>query len=110
MTDEEEQRYSQNLLVKLSTLHSDVVIPTQLVGHIHSTHEAVVEINILRARNVSHTSILGTTLDGGRCRGRGICRHDINQLRVSPYGYNQVIPLPNTALTPFKVTCEKYER
>ena len=87
-----------------------MVIPTQLVGHIHFTHEAVVEINILRARKVSHTSILGMTLDGGRCRGRGICRHDINQLCVVPYGYNQVIPLPNTALTPFKVTCEKYER
>ena len=72
MSDEEQQTQFHNLLVELSTLHSDMVVPTQLVSHIHSTHETVVEVDILWARNVMHTAILGTMLDGGRYRGRGI--------------------------------------
>ena len=64
--------------VQQSTLHPDMVVPTQLVSHIHSTHETVVDVDILWARNVMHTAIFGTTLDGGRYRGRGIRRHDIH--------------------------------
>ena len=99
----------QNVLIVLSALHSYVIVTTQLVCHVHSAHETVVTVYTFWTRNLSHTPILCSTLDGGRDSGRRVCGHDIHQPCVSPHRHSQVAPLSNTTLTPFKVTCETYE-